>query len=168
MRLMEEQAAEITVPIDKIISGGQTGVDRAALDFAIANGIPHGGWCPAGRLAEDGPIPRRYRLKETPSSNYPERTEWNVRDSDGTVIITISRQLTGGSQLTHWMAVKHNKPSLHLSRERDGKDAGKKLLQFIQQHQIRILNVAGPRRSTEPAGARFARNVLMAFNPSNR
>ncbi len=63
----------------KIVSGGQTGADRAALDFAIAHGIPQGGWCPKGRKAEDGPIPDRYQLKETPSDNYAQRTEWNVR-----------------------------------------------------------------------------------------
>jgi len=66
--------------IEKVISGGQTGADRAALDFAIAHGIPYGGWCPAGRLAEDGTIDARYILKETPSASYPQRTEWNVRD----------------------------------------------------------------------------------------
>ena len=69
----------------KIISGGQTGADRAALDFAIQNGIPHGGWCPKGRNVEDGPIDAKYQLQETPSSDYPQRTEWNVRDSDGTI-----------------------------------------------------------------------------------
>ena len=75
--------------IEKIISGGQTGADCAALDFAIEHGIPHGGWCPGGRLAEDGPIDARYQLKETPSANYTQRTEWNVRDSDGTVVFSI-------------------------------------------------------------------------------
>lgn len=80
----------------KILSGGQTGTDRAALDWAIAHGIPHGGWCPKGRKAEDGPIDGRYQLQETPSSSYVERTEWNVRDSDGTVVFSIAAVLTGG------------------------------------------------------------------------
>ena len=84
----------------RIISGGQTGVDRAALDFAIAHGIPHGGWCPAGRKAEDGTIDLRYQLKETPSSNYVQRTEWNARDSDGTVVFSSAPLLTGGSKKT--------------------------------------------------------------------
>ena len=74
----------------KIISGGQTGADRAALEFAIKQGIPHGGWCPKGRRSEDGQIDAKYQLQETPSSNYLQRTEWNVRDSDGTVIFSIA------------------------------------------------------------------------------
>src|SRR5437660_4356799 len=85
---------------DKIISGGQTGADRAALDFAIANGIAHGGWCPKGRLAEDGRIAKRYRLVETLSRRYSQRTRWNVRDSDGTVVLSMRRRLSGGSKAT--------------------------------------------------------------------
>lgn len=80
--------------VARIISGGQTGADRAALDFAIAHDIPHGGWCPSGRLAEDGRIPSRYQLRETPSPDYAQRTEWNVRDSDGTVIFSSEDTLT--------------------------------------------------------------------------
>jgi hypothetical protein len=83
----------------KIISGGQTGADRAALDFAIKHRISHGGWCPKGRRSEDGTIPSQYQLQETPSTNYLQRTEWNVRDSDGTVIFSISEHLTGGSSV---------------------------------------------------------------------
>ena len=75
-----------------ILSGGQTGADRAALDFAIEYGLPHGGWCPRGRLAEDGPIDERYELTETPSHRYAQRTEWNVRDSDATVVFSIARK----------------------------------------------------------------------------
>jgi hypothetical protein len=82
--------------IKKIISGGQTGADRAALDFAIYHDIRHGGWCPKGRLAEDGMIERRYELQETSSKSYPQRTEKNVRDSDGTAIF--AQKLTGGSK----------------------------------------------------------------------
>ena len=81
----------------RIISGGQTGADRAALDWAIEHGIPHGGWCPLGRKAEDGRIDGRYQLNETPSSSYVLRTERNVRDSDGTVVLSISAVLTGGA-----------------------------------------------------------------------
>src|SRR5438105_2044217 len=84
----------------KIISGGQTGADRAALDFAIARGIAHGGWCPRGRLAEDGRIEERYQLMETPSKDPIQRTEWNARDSDATLVFSIARQLTGGSRKT--------------------------------------------------------------------
>ena len=74
--------------IERIISGGQIGVDRAALDWAIAHNIQHGGWCPTGRRAEDGIIPERYRLREAPGRNYQQRTKWNVRDSDATLIVT--------------------------------------------------------------------------------
>src|ERR1019366_2064013 len=99
----------------KIISGGQTGADRAALDWAIKNGILHGGWCPKGRRAEDGPIDARYQLKETPSSDPVQRTEWNARDSDGTVIFSVGKRLSGNSFETLDFAIKHQKPYLHLS-----------------------------------------------------
>lgn len=145
---------------EKIISGGQTGVDRAALDFAIEHGIPHGGWCPHGRLAEDGAIESGYELKETPDVAYPQRTEWNVRDSDGTVIFTIAPGLTGGSALTRDLAAEYGKPFLHLSKHRDGDSATAKLRQFIQRHKIKTLNVAGPRLSTEPAARAFASQGL--------
>lgn len=78
-----------------IWSGGQTGADRTALDWAIANEVPHAGWCPKGRLAEDGPIPPCYQLKETPRKDYLQRTEWNVRDNDATMIFTVGRELAG-------------------------------------------------------------------------
>ena len=89
---------------------GQTGADRTALDWAIWHDIPHGGWCPKGRKAEDGPIGSKYLLKETPTSNYRQRTEWNVRDSDGTVIFSLAPALTGGSKKTIEFAIKHEKP----------------------------------------------------------
>ncbi len=149
--------------VTRIVSGGQSGVDRAALDIAIEHGIPHGGWCPRGRLAEDGAIGSAYELKETPDTAYPQRTEWNVRDSDGTVIFTIAPTLTGGSALTRDLAVKHGKPCLHLAQEREGDEAVVKLRQFIQRHKIRTLNVAGPRLSTEPAARAFASQVLAAL-----
>ena len=90
--------------IRKIISGGQTGADQAALDAAIKLDIPHGGWCPKGRRAEDGPIAPQYRLKETSRSDWRQRTEWKVRDSDGTVIFTIGDKLTRGSKATAKLA----------------------------------------------------------------
>jgi hypothetical protein len=146
--------------IQKIISGGQTGADRAALDFAIAHGIPHGGWCPRGRLAEDGTIPLCYQLSETPGSDSVQRTEWNVRNSDGTVIFSIAPVLAGGSQQTAEYARRHQKPCLHLSRERDGKAAVSKLLDLLVEREIRNLNVAGPRQSQEPEVAEFTRETL--------
>ena len=81
-------------PLERIVSGGQTGADRAALDIAIRHGITHGGWCPKGRRAEDGPISCQYALTETPSEQYIQRTEWNVRDSDGTVVFTLNTDVT--------------------------------------------------------------------------
>src|ERR1700754_3171011 len=92
------------LPNITIISGGQTGADRAALDFALALGISHGGWCPRQRRAEDGVIPDQYLLSETPSSHYSQRTEWNVRDSDATVVFSIRSGLTGGTRLTFELA----------------------------------------------------------------
>jgi hypothetical protein len=146
--------------IGKIISGGQTGADRAALDFAIAHGIPHGGWCPHGRVAEDGPIKTRYRLTETPNPDPAQRTEWNVRDSDGTVIFTIAAALIGGSRRTAECARRYRRPLLHLSRQRDGTRAGQKLSAFLLKQRIEILNVAGPRQSGEPEVGRFVRELL--------
>lgn len=147
----------------RIVSGGQTGVDRAALDFAREHGIPHGGWCPRGRLAEDGPIESGYELKETPEVEYSQRTGWNVRDSDGTVIFTASPELTGGSALTRELALVHGKPCLHLSRTVDGVTAPAKLREFIRRHKVKVLNVAGPRLSTDPAARVFASQVLEAW-----
>lgn len=100
--------------ISRLVSGGQTRTDRAALDFAIEHDIPHGGWCPKGRRAGDGPIDARYNLTETPTANYLQRTEWNVRDADATVIFTLSSELSGGSKKTDEFAQKHKKPRLHL------------------------------------------------------
>src|SRR5262245_16076563 len=93
----------------KIVSGGQTGVDRAALDAAIASCIPHGGWCPRGRLAEDGPIPAQYELSETEQTDYRFRTECNVVDSGGTLLI-FQRCLSGGTRLTYQLAQRYERP----------------------------------------------------------
>ncbi len=146
--------------LEKIISGGQTGADRAALDCAMEHGIPHGGWCPKGRLAEDGLIELRYKLEETPSSEYAQRTEWNVRDSQGTVVFSIAAKLSGGSQRTVAAAKKHRRPCLHLSRRVPADMAREALLRFIRQNKIRCLNVAGPRASEEPEAYRFVKQAL--------
>jgi hypothetical protein len=148
-----------SVPI-KIVSGGQTGADRAALDWAIDHGTAHGGWCPRGRRAEDGAIPARYLLSETPSERYEERTEWNVRDSDGTVILTLSAALTGGSRTTAERAQVLAKPCLHVSRQADGAAAAEALRRFVDEHGIAVLNVAGPRASGEPGVGAFVRATL--------
>ena len=100
--------------IPRIVSGGQTGADRAALDWALSHNLPCGGWCPKGRKAEDGTIDPKYPLKESSSASYLQRTEWNVRDSDATVLFSIAPSLGGGSKKTVEFAKKHNKPCLHL------------------------------------------------------
>jgi hypothetical protein len=144
----------------KIVSGGQTGADRAALDFALEHGFPHGGWCPQGRLAEDGTIDRCYRLKETPSPTYAQRTEWNVRDSDGTVIFTLTRELAGGSLLTAEFARRLSKPLLHLSRRDHATPPDQALRDFLRAHHIGVLNIAGPRSSFTPSIGAFVGEVL--------
>ena len=148
------------LPLSRLLSGGQTGADRAALDFAIERGLPHGGWCPRGRLAEEGVIDARYHLRETPSADYSQRTEWNVRDSDGTVIFSIHPELTGGSRFTREVAERLGKPCLHLSGERGITDSARALRDFVRENQIQVLNVAGPRRSQEPEVGAFVKAVL--------
>jgi hypothetical protein len=150
----------VKLPISKIVSGGQTGADIAALDFAIEHGIPYGGWCPGGRTNETGVIDPRYLLVETPSDLYEERTEWNVRDSDGTVIFTVADALIGGCKTTAEAASKHEKPWLHLAAEHYGQDAAMRLKQFVQKNEITILNVAGSRASREPNVGQFVKTVL--------
>lgn len=136
--------------IAKIISGGQTGVDRAALDAAIRLGIPHGGWIPKGRLTEEGPLPAAYELVETASAVYAERTEKNVIDADGTLIISRG-ELAGGSEVTREMAVKHERPWLHVDLERmSAFQAAIEICHWIDANRIAILNVAGPRASKDP------------------
>lgn len=137
--------------LEKLISGGQTGAERAALDVAIRHRFPHGGWCPKGRKAEDGPLGGQYHLVETPSRNYLQRTEWNARDSDGTAVFTIARELTGGSLRTAKFAQKHGKPWIHISALVIGyRDPSLLLQQFVAKNGIQVLNVAGPRASKEP------------------
>jgi hypothetical protein len=152
--------ASAKLGIERIVSGGQTGVDRAALDAAIALGIPHGGWCPRGRLAEDGAIPSRYQLGETDSEDYPVRTERNVIDSDGTLILYRGR-LWGGTELTRRLAVKHAKPLLLV--DLDKPLTPKAFRQWLHAHAVRVLNVAGPRESTLPGIGLEAYRCLTAL-----
>ena len=128
----------------RIVSGGQTGVDRAALDVAMARGIPCGGWVPRGRRAEDGVIPRRYPMRETRGRAYSERTHLNVRDADGTLILTRGRP-TGGTALTAALAERQGKPYLLVNLE-DAPDPTA-INAWIAERGIRVLNVAGPRES---------------------
>jgi hypothetical protein len=142
----------------KLVSGGQTGADRAGLDFALANGVPCGGHCPRGRKAEDGPIPARYPLTETKSADYLKRTELNVKESDGTIIFTIAPTLTGGSKRTADFAAKYNKPWVHISGETHS--PGQTLREFIERNKIRVLNIAGSRASKQPSVGEFVISVL--------
>jgi hypothetical protein len=147
--------------IERIISGGQTGVDRAALDAALALGIPCGGWCPKGRRAEDGRIPERYPLEEASSSEYPVRTQMNVEDSDGTLVLS-SGSPRGGTALTIKLARRLNKPYLliDLSQEADPR----KVRDWLKNNAIQVLNVAGPREGESPGihekASSFLREVL--------
>ncbi|MBW2485873.1 MAG: putative molybdenum carrier protein [Deltaproteobacteria bacterium] len=137
--------------IGKIISGGQTGADQAALDAAIKLGIPHGGWIPKGRLTEAGPLADEYNLTEMPSSSYPLRTEQNVIDSSGTLIISHG-PLSEGSDYTRKMAIKHRRPWLHIDlNQTPAFKAATLIRSWLDQNQIEILNVAGPRASKDAA-----------------
>ncbi len=137
--------------LKKIISGAQTGADRAALDFAIEYELPYGGWVPAGRKAEDGIIPDRYVLWEMKSGNYHDRTEQNVLDSDGTLILSHG-ELTGGSLLTRELAETHDKPCLYIDLNYTlAFDAAIDINDWISEHGIENLNIAGPRASKDPA-----------------
>ena len=129
-----------------IHSGGQTGVDRAALDAALAAGVPAGGWCPRGRRAEDGPLDARYPLRETPSGAYAERTGWNVRDTDATLIIHAGT-LAGGTALTADLAREFGKPLLMVSLD---EASVKGVRDWLQAERVAVLNVAGPRESEVP------------------
>jgi hypothetical protein len=131
----------------KIVSGGQTGVDRAALDVAREYGIPCGGWCPKGRKAEDGEIDRRYPLRETPSEDYAQRTEWNVRDSDGTLVLSWGEP-SGGTSFTLECATRLGKPVLSFDLKEGWSEPA--FRRWIEENGIATLNVAGPRESHAP------------------
>jgi hypothetical protein len=133
----------------KIVSGGQTGVDRTALDLAIEMGIDYGGWCPLGRRAEDGVIPQRYQLNETDSRNYAVRTRQNIIDSDGTLVF-FSGTPTGGTALTIGLAKKKSKHLLCVDVDGDADGLGKEIANWVRANSLTVLNVAGPRLSSSP------------------
>src|SRR5262245_13719317 len=143
----------------RIISGGQTGADRGALDAAIELGIEHGGACPRGRRAEDGVIPARYQLRELASPAYDARTEQNVRDADATLLVTRGAP-TGGSALTASLARARGKPLLHVDLDRDG-DHARTIRDWIAANHVAILNVAGPRESGCPGIADAVRALVI-------
>ena len=149
----------------KVISGGQTGVDRAALDVALELGIPCGGRCPKGRKAEDGPIDPKYPLKETSSPNYALRTEKNIREADGTLILT-KGPANGGTALTIELAIELEKPHLIIDLYKKGNPI--KVKEWGEKNRIEILNVAGPRESKvsgiHDRAVDFLKKVLIPLN----
>ena len=145
------------------VSGGQTGVDRGALDAALDSEIPCGGWCPAGRKAEDGRIPPVYPVRELASTRYSDRTLRNVQDSDGTLIIHFG-EIEGGTDQTKRYCRIENKPCQLV----DGSlmspaQAAQLIAAFTQRNAIRSLNVAGPRASKVPQAHDYAREALSLF-----
>jgi hypothetical protein len=145
------------------MSGGQTGVDRAALDVALKHGIDCGGWCPAGRLDEFGRIPDHYPVKELEVGGFTERTLRNVEDSDGTVIIYFDK-VSGGTEKTVGFCVQRGRPhELIDASQISTEDAAKLISDFVRKHKIEILNFAGPRQSEWPEGYHYASRVLEVF-----
>lgn len=145
--------------IVKLVTGGQSGVDRACLDVAMSLGIPCGGWCPQGRLAEDGVLPERYPLTETESPDPSQRTEFNVRDSDATLVLWDGRG-TDGTRLTVECANRYNRPLLCMSPSQFDR---KSFEDWVERVNPRVLNIAGPRESTQPGVYQETYTLLMAL-----
>ena len=149
---------------ERIVSGGQTGADRGALDFAIKHGYIHGGWAPHGRLAEDGVIPAKNQLTEMAEGGYRQRTRRNVVDSDATLIVNLG-ELDGGTLATQVFAEKSGKPCLVVQADH-GISEGMvdSVIAWLRQHDVKILNVAGPRESKRPGVCRLTSEMLMAVD----
>ena len=147
----------------KIVSGGQTGVDRAALDIALEHGIEAGGWCPTGRLDEFGRIPERYPLKEMENGGFTERTLQNVKDSDGTVVVYPGK-LSGGTEQTALFCVEQRRPRELIDASTvSTEEAARLIFNFVRDNKIDVLNVAGPRQSEWPRGYEYASRALDIF-----
>ena len=152
-----------TVKALKIISGGQTGVDRAAFDVGLRHGIECGGWCPAGRLDEFGKIPDHYPVQELPSGGFTERTLQNVKDSDGTVVVYCDH-LSGGTAQTVYFCVELRRPYELIDVSKISAEGAAGLIgDFVEKNKINILNVAGPRQSEWPEGYDYVSHALSAF-----
>jgi hypothetical protein len=147
---MRFQKGQRLTVIEKIVSGGQTGADRAGLDAAIELDIPHGGWIPKERKTEDGGLPEKYQLKEMPTGSYAARTEQNVIDSDGTLIV-FHGKLNGGSAMTRQLAKKNKRPWMHVDLDKTNLfKAAMDVRLWVMENRIKVLNVAGPRGSKDP------------------
>jgi hypothetical protein len=146
--------------LTKIVSGGQSGIDRGALDAALSVGFPCGGWCPSDRSAEDGPIPERYPMSLLLDGGYRQRTLKNVQDSDGTAIL-FSHSLSGGTKLARDLCIREKKPFIVLDATQISESrAAAAILRFVEENEIQVLNVAGPRASGWAEGYAFALAVL--------
>jgi len=151
-----------------IISGGQTGADQAALDAAITLGMPHGGWLPRGRKTEAGPLPLRYRLRELDSSRYRDRARKKILAADATLIFSLG-PLTGGSALTEALAIRHDRPVLHVDLALIGSEQATGLVeQWLRTTAPAGGNIAGPRASSEPRIYRAVYNLLIGIRWPNR
>jgi len=147
----------------KIVSGAQTGVDRAALDAAMEHGVEAGGWCPRGRIAEDGIIPDKYPVLELPGAGYIQRTRKNVKDSDGTAIIYFGKP-SGGTEQTLVFCIRGKKPYVLIDAEVFKlEQAANKIKDFVERNAIFVLNVAGPRASKEPRAYGYTKEVLLCL-----
>ena len=147
--------------VDFIISGGQTGADRAGLDVARSLGIRHSGWCPKGRRAEDGVIPAHYELKETESGDYQERTKLNIVQSNVTLLFTLSEKLTPGSRLTMQTAARVGRPLLWIpTTVGEPIHHVASILGFINHFTPSVVNVAGSRESKSPGIGEHTRSIL--------
>ena len=155
-----EVANTVKIQLIKMVSGGQTGADRAALDCAIQFGLEHGGWCPAGRIAEDGVIPQHYQLNELAEAGYKQRTRQNIIDSDGTLILNLS-ELDGGTLATTRLAKHLQKPYLVVQLDSDVlEDDVARVISWLAQSQIKVLNVAGARESKRQGSYQFCSDFL--------
>ena len=158
------QPGPIAATLERIVSGGQTGVDRGALDAALERGFPIGGWVPKGRMAEDGIVPGRYgALRESSRPGYHWRTERNIIDSDATLILAPDPdRLSGGTLKTLVFARNHRKP-VRVSRAAPPFPDLHGTVAWLGDHAVRVLNVAGPRESRHPGIQKLARDYVGAL-----